>query len=583
MKITKLAGALLFTLSMLLGCNSDNDENTSDNTDTQVRPPNYITLLVDDMGFSDTGVFGGEISTPNIDSLATDGVLLTNFYSAATSTPSRGMLFTGKDHHQAGVGNMGGWMKDRPEQIGQPGYEGLLSLNALPFPQVLQENGYETMVVGKWDLGETPDYYPNKRGFNQTFVLLPGGDTHYLSDANGKSLTSQPPVYYAGLKLKTPYNENGNEVTTFPPNAYSSTYFTDKAIEMLDKNKADENKPFLLTMCYNAPHAPFQAPAEVTAKYIDTYAKGWDVIRQERFERLKQLGIVAQDATLPPRPDSVPAWNDLSDQEKLTEAKRMAVYAAMVDVVDQNIGRLVDHLIEIGEYDRTVIFFMSDNGGAYMEAGAPAKQKFIAQNFTGLEDYENMGGPHSFISSNEGWGMVMNTPFSGYKGDTYEGGIHTNAFVHYPRSEAAGVISNRLSSIMDIAATTMDMSGIKYPDTFNGQPNSPLQGVSMAPLFKGDVSSGDPKRYLAWELDGAKGVRTGGWALSQRWYDDIQCWDGEWHMYDLNTDPFETNDLAESDPAKLLELTTIYQDYAEENGVIELIDPCPYGPDPRIQ
>lgn len=573
MDIRKLALIIFTSLSMIIGCNNDNDVvYVEDETDDPARPPNYITFVIDDMGFSDIGINGGEIPTPNIDQLANGGIILDEFYSAATSTPSRGMLFTGKDNHQAGVGNMSGWIKDREDQIGQPGYEGILSLDALPISLVLQENGYETMIVGKWDLGEELEYYPINRGFDQTFVLLPGGDTHYLSDENGDVLTSQPPALYNRLGRESLYNENGEEFNEFPPHAYAATYYTDKAIEMIDKR--DKDKPFSLSVCHIAPHAPFQAPQEVTEKYIDIYAKGWDLIRQERFERLKTLGSIPFDAELPPRPDSVRAWDDLSEEEQKVEAKRMAVYAAMIEVLDDNIGRLVDHLKEIGEYERTVIFVLSDNGGAYLAAGSNAKQKYVADNFTGIDNYENMGNPTSFISAVEGWGMVNNTPFKAYKGDTYEGGVHTAAFVHYPKSDVAGMITDRLTSIMDIGATMIDMAGIEYPDTYNGKPNLPLQGISMAKLFKGDLSN-DPERWIAWELDGAKGVRVGDWTLSQRWHVDEECWDSDWHLYNLAIDPFELNDLAESEPDKLQELVAIYEQYAEENGVIE-VSACPY-------
>lgn len=579
MEMKKLAGALLVSLTMVMGCGDDDDNNNNNATDAtpsepdeQTAPPNYLTILVDDMGYSDIGINGGEIPTPNIDELANWGIILDEFYSGATSTPSRGMLFTGKDNHQAGVGNMGGWIRDREEQIGQPGYEGLLSLDALPISQVLQDNGYETMVVGKWDLGEEPEYYPINRGFDRTFVLLPGGDTHYLSDENGDVLTSQPPAAYNRLGRESLYNENGQEFKDFPPNAYSADYYTDKAIEMLSTR--DRSKPFYLNICHIVPHAPFQAPQEIIEKYIDVYARGWDVIRQERFERLKQMGHIPMDAVMPVRPDSVTAWEDLSAEEQQTEAKRMAVYAAMIEILDTNVGRVVDHLKAIGDYENTVIFFLSDNGAAFMPAGAPAKQAYVAENFTGIEEYETMGGPRSFIPANEGWGWVSSTPFRGYKGDTYEGGVHTAAFVHYPRSEVAGVQTSRLSSVMDLAATMVDMADIPYPDTFNGSPNSPLQGVSMAALFEGSLDP-DPERWIAWELDGCKGVRVGDWTLSQQWHAEEQCWDEDWHLYNLESDPFELTDLADTEPEKLQELVAIYEQYAEENGVIE-VPPCPY-------
>ena len=574
MNIRKWAVVVFASLNIIMGCGDDGDDANSVTTEPEepVRPPNYITLVIDDMGFSDLGLFGGEVPTPNIDQLASDGIILNNFYCGPTSTPSRGMLFTGKDNHPAGTGNMAGYMLSRPEQQGQPGYEGIMSLDVLPFAQVLQENGYHNMIVGKWDLGEEPDYYPINRGFDQTFVLLPGGDTHYLSDENGDVLTSHDPAKYASLGRESLYNKNGQEFKDFPPNAYAARYYTDMAIEMLDNR--DKDKPFYLSFCHISPHSPLQAPGEVIDKYLEVYARGWDALRAERFEHIRSMGIFPENAELPPRPDEVPAWDSLSEGEQMTEAKRMATYAAMIDILDENIGRLTDHLREIGEYDNTVIFFLSDNGGEYKAAGrAPSRTQYLAENFSGDEDYENMGGPHSYITQTIGWGMLSNTPFRRYKRDTYEGGVHTVAFAHYPKSGVTGVKSDRLSSIMDIAPTLLDMADIEYPDTFNGSPNPPLQGISMAGLFDG-AEDWDPERWIAWELDGVKGVRKGSWKLSQQRNDGTECWYDDWHLFNLADDPFERYDLADTEPEKLQEMVAIYERYAEENGVIEL-NPCP--------
>jgi len=525
------------------------------------KKPNFVTIVIDDMGFSDMGAFGGEVPTPNLGELIDTGTILTNFYAAPTSTPSRAILFTGKDSHPAGVGNMSGFMAGRPEQQGQPGYEGVLSLDALPFPELLQANGYHTMMTGKWDLGEEPGFYASDRGFDQTFVLLPGGDMHFLSDENGKVVTSQPPGYYAKLGRTSPYNENGQEVTEFPPNAYSSTLYTDKAIEMLDNR--DTSKPFYLNVSHIATHFPLQAPAEITAKYIEVYAQGWDVLREQRFENLKALGLVSQDAEQPPRWDNVPAWDSLDAEEQKFQAKSMAVYAAMTEILDTEVGRLVEHLKNIGEYDNTVFFVYSDNGGAFQLAGNPAKQAFVAENFTDDTNYEDMGNISSYIGYGIEWSMLSNTPFNNHKSTTFDGGIHVPGFVHYPQSKLSGIQYDCLHSSMDIAPTVLDMAGIAYPDTYNGKPISPMQGISMAGIFDGILHCNND-RWLGWEMDGIKGVRQGNWKLAQQLNDE------NFYLFDLWTDPFELNDLSDSEPEKFGEMLGIYQQYVQENGVIEV-------------
>lgn len=262
MYITKWVGTVILASTITVGgCRNKND-NASQNVDTgKDRPPNFITLVLDDMGIADLGIFGGEIPTPNIDQLAEEGIILDNFYAAPTSTPSRGMLFTGKDHHQAGVGSMKAWIHG--DQIGDPNYHARLSLDALPFPELLQQNGYHTMMTGKWDLGETSEYYPINRGFTETrATLLLGTETHY-SEKDGSVIKESIAEHYKGLKRKSevvsPYNEMGEELEKFPREFYSTDYYTDMGIQML--NNRDKDKPFYLNISYTAPHNPLQAPA----------------------------------------------------------------------------------------------------------------------------------------------------------------------------------------------------------------------------------------------------------------------------------------------------------------------------------
>jgi arylsulfatase len=424
------------------------------------KGPNFVNIVIDDMGFSDLGAFGGEINTPHLDELAGKGTILRNFYASPTSTPSRGMLFTGKDMHQVGTGNLVGWANSRPPQKGLSGYLGDLSEEALPFPELLQKNGYHTMMVGKWDLGSEAGRFPTDRGFDQSLVLVPGGDVHYITDDNGKIIRSRPPTQKCSddtQKECTSYNENGEKFADFPKNAYATEFYTSEAIKMLEKwnqeNVLSSNpEPFYLNVSHIAPHSPFQAPANIIEEYELIYTKGWDIIRKERFDRLKELGFVSPEAQLPPRPKEIQAWYELSQEQQQIEAKRMAVYAAMIHVMDQQVGKLIDHLKEIGQYNNTVFLVLSDNGGAFVPTGGPQRSRdYRNDTFSGdcrsgvfdensekvskkcREDYGNMGNASSFINPNHGWGTVANTPFNRYKGDTFEGGVHTAAFVYYPK------------------------------------------------------------------------------------------------------------------------------------------------------
>jgi len=580
MKLKQTVAAICATSAVVSGAMTPLQEAIAQ----EVNKPNFVTIVIDDMGYSDLGVFGGEASTPNLDKLATDGMILTNFYAGATSSPSRAMLFTGKDNHKAGMGNMREVMARQPgrvEQPGQPGYEGVLSLDVLPFPQVLQDNDYHTMMTGKWhmggDLENEEAYYGVNRGFSETRgLLLPGGDLDFMISAEGEFLTEHSPlVDENGNVIRTsPYNDNGVETdfTNLPPLTHSTNYYTDSAIEMLkDRNS---NQPFYLNISYLAPHMPLQAPKELIDKYVDIYAVGWEKIREQRFNNLKQLGYIPQHVELSERPGDVSPWDDLSDREKQLEARRMAIYAAELDLLDQNVGRLVQYLKEKGAYENTVFFVYSDNGPANMGFSQPPEgvthHDEMAKEVNELSDADfqqmmtDLGGPTSWISPNPGWGHVSNMPFRNYKGDAFDGGYRGAAFVHYPQAKASGIKTNCLHSVMDIAPTILEMADIKYPTKYKGKTNEPMDGVSMAGVFEGYLVC-NPERWIGFELLGIKGLRKGNWKLAQG--NNMGNIVGLYNVWD---DPFEQNDLSAQYPALYQEMLGLYQQYAEENGVIEI-------------
>ncbi len=586
---TTLASAI--TIALLTGCNDSSGSNTSNSsvdetTPTnvrQVKKPNFVTIVIDDMGYSDLGVFGGEIDTPNMDKLAGDGIILSDFYAAATSSVSRSLLFSGKDNHKNGLGTMRELMKRAPrvEHEGKPGYEGVLSLDTLPFPEVLQDNNYYTMMTGKWHMGgdeeNEEDYYAISRGFSATkSLLLGGGDIDFLVNEEGTFLTEHSDTYGGRKSL---YNDNGVEsdfsqlmatAKATGKAVHSTNNFTNSGIAMLENR--DKNKPFYLNMAYLAPHGPLQAPKDLIDKYYNKYLAGWDVMRAERLKRLKRLGYVAADVALPARPGNVKAWNKLTDREKKFEARRMAIYAAEVDLLDQNVGRLVDYLKKEGVYDNTVFFVYSDNGAAnsvfaHLPKGMVNHDKvdvnaISESEFTTL--LGDLGGSKSFIAPNSGWGSVSSTPFRGFKADSFEGGIRGAAFVHYAKAKTQGVTSNCPYSVMDIAPTVLEMAGAEYPTMYQGKLNPPMDGISMAKLFDGDLSC-DNSRTINFELNGIKAVRQGDFKLSQG--PNLGTHLG---LYNVALDPFEQNDLSIQAPDLYQNMLGLYQQYAEKVGVVEI-------------
>lgn len=543
------------------------------------KKPNFVTIMIDDMGFSDLGGFGGDIDTPNIDKLISKGTQLTNYYSAPTSTPARAMFFTGRDNHAAGVGNMDGYSPDRPPQKGVVGYEGRLTQSLPTFPELLKGNGYTTLMTGKWDLGDKPGEYPSDRGFEKTLVLLPGGDVHFLSDADGKLLTSQPDTYYTGLTspvpgqpVTTPYNKDGLPFSDFPPNAFSTDFYTDQAIEML-KNR-DTNKPFYLNIAHIASHGPFQAPDDLIQKYLPTTQQGYDALRENRFNKLKELGLVKADAVLPPRDMEVTPWDQLTPDQQNIEAHRMAAYYGLIDKLDQSVGKLIDYLKKVGEYENTVFFVMSDNGAAAIESGSPAKQAWILSHFTKdtVDHVDDIGKATSFIPPAEGLGMLSNTPLNRFKAETYEGGIHTPAFVFSAKADvkAQGAKYDCLTSVMDISATILDMTSTAYPTTYKDQPIDALDGQPFSAVFNGDLTCKNPNRALGFEQDSAKMMRVGNWKLAQAWDTDHNRWNGHVALFNLAKDPFEQNDLWQARPGVYKQLKSLYDQYAVKNHVIDV-------------
>ena len=527
--------------------------------------PNILLIVADDLGFSDLGAFGGEIHTPNLDAIAQQGLRLTNFHTASTCSPTRAMLLSGTDHHLAGLGSMAESL--RPEQQGQLGYEGYLNDQVAALPELLNDAGYYTIMSGKWHLGLMPNRFPAKRGFEKSFALLPGAANHYSFEPDiPDEETPRLLKITRGL-----YAEHDDFITELPTDFYSSDYFTDKLLDYLQDEDARQNRPFFAYLPFSAPHWPLQAPQEDIAKYQGVYDAGPEVLREQRLARLKALDLVDHEATVHPVLAHTQFWNDLSEEERKVSARTMEVYAAMVDRMDQNVGRVIEHLKATNQYDNTLIIFLSDNGaeGAQLEAlpvFGPNIQTVIDEYYD--NSFENLGNGNSYLWYGEHWAQAATAPSRLFKAHTSEGGIRTPAFIQYSALQKQQQISHEFLTVMDLLPTILDLLQLQHPGAvYKGRKLVPLRGRSILPylnLQRDYIHTQD--HVTGWELFGQKALRKGDWKAL---FIPAPNGPNKWQLYDLKADVGETQDLAEQYPEKLKELLLEWQIYVDENGVIE--------------
>lgn len=508
----------------------------------QDQRPNILLIVADDAGYADLGSFGGEIQTPNLDALASVGVRFTQFTASATCSPSRSMLLSGTDNHVAGLGSMAEFTA--PNQAGAPGYEGHLSDRVAALPALLAEAGYNTFMAGKWHMGEDPGRIPAARGFARDLALIPGGGSH-LDDMWG------------AMGERQAYTYNGEVLKALRPGFHSSVDYTAAIIANIEEHRGD-GKPFFAYLALQAPHDPFQPPAEWRDRYRGRYDQGYDVIRSARIERMKALGILDPEATVFPRLPNVPAWEALSDQEKRQSARAMELYAAMLEHMDANIGGLIGYLKTAGLHDDTLIIFMSDNGpeGNLMPMGAPWDNS----------RFEDWGKQGTFIQYGPAWAQVGAGPLRMFKGFLAEGGIRVPLIVAGQGVQGSARMSDAFAHVMDIPATILDLAGVAHPDSFKGKPVAPLQGKSLAPILSGESDSvRGPADWIGWEIFGNRAIRQGDWKL---------VWlckpfgPGDWQLYDVKADPGEMNDLSAAHPDIRDDLVRHWDDYAAANNVI---------------
>jgi arylsulfatase A-like enzyme len=508
------------------------------------RRPNILLIVADDLGYSDLGCYGGEIDTPNLDALAANGLRFTQFYSTARCCPSRASILTGQYPHKVGVGHM-------VTDLGHPGYRGRLSENAVTLAEVLQQAGYRTFMSGKWHVG-TND--PTRHGFEQYFGTLISAATFWDS----------------AQYLRLP---QGSKTRSYDGDAfYGTDALTDYALDFLEEARTTPDQPWFLYLAYHAPHFPLHARPEDISKYRNRYATGWDVLREERLARMKQLRLVSRSTRLSPRSrftnhgETVsaenPAWDSLPEERRADLAMRMAIYAAMVDRMDQNIGRVTARLRAKGELDDTLIMFLSDNGACaeWDPFGFDVSSSPNNVLHRG-EDLARMGSRGTYHSVGSGWANASNTPWRMYKHYSHEGGISTPCVMHWPAGvPRRNAIENAPAHLIDLMPTMVQASGAQYPQRINTRETLPMAGISLMPALRGELL---PERTLYFEHEGNRAVREGRYKLTA-------LRGGSWKLYDMERDRTELADLADKQPQRVAVLAKKWDAWAAQNQVTPL-------------
>ena len=499
--------------------------------------PNIVLIMADDMGYSDLGCYGSEINTPNLDKLAANGIRFTQFYNAARCCPTRASLMTGLYPHQAGVGHM----TNDEFNYAKEGYQGNLNRKCITIAEVLKKSDYHTFMTGKWHLGKHPGMWPCDRGFEEYYGIVEGSSGYFKVNP-GRLLS----------RNNTPVD------TIVPPNFYLTDAFSDSAVMFIDKYKNDR-KPFFLYLAYNAPHWPLQAKKEDIKNYIGKYREGWDRIRKKRYQKQIAMGMWEKTFALSPKNDDLmkpgsgqPPWEQIANNENNTAELdlTMAIYAAMIDCMDQGIGRVIDYLKKNGKLENTLILFLSDNGacheGGSNGVGFPGKD---------LDKMKN----GNWVTLGANWAKVSNTPFRYYKSWAHEGGISTPLIAHWPNViKQKGAFTNQPGHIIDIMATVIDIAGAKYPSKYQGDSIRPFEGISLLPVFQGKKREGHD--YICWSHEGKRAIRKGKWKLAA-----VQ--DGDWELYDIENDRTECNNLANINPKVVEELNTSWEEWRQRTFV----------------
>ncbi len=551
------------------------------------RPPNIVLIVADDLGFSDLGSFGAEFATPHLDALARRGARFTNFHVAASCSPTRAMLLTGVDNHLAGVGNMRETIPR--EHFGRPGYLSVLNDRVVTFASLLQDAGWRTYVAGKWHVGKEPHNLPDQRGFDRSLVQGDSGSDNWY--------TAQR---YLDLADKVDWFENGKPAK-MPERYYSSEFFVDRLLGWLRADQAAtaageaartgasgaaspappggsprRDRPFFLYLPFQANHLPVQAPAEFIAKYRGRYDAGWTALRQARRDRAEALGIIPPGTPMAPTPGT-PDWSSLPPAERALRARHMEVYAGMAEAMDHHIGRLIAYLKEIGEYERTVFVFLSDNGAEGSDPYSVLSGRlWLRWQYRG--DIAHLGGPDTYGVIGPHWASTAAAPLAGYKFYATEGGIRVPLVISGVPGMKTDRIHPTFTHATDIAPTLLALAGVPHPGrSYRGRPVEPLAGRSLLPVLLGQSDQvRTPSEPVGYELSGNAALFKGNFKLVRNL---PPMGDQQWRLFDIVRDPGETRDLSAEMPDLFQAMQADYQAYARSHGVL----PMPAGYDPVRQ
>jgi len=524
------------------------------------KQPNIVVLVADDWGYSDVGSFGGEFATPNIDQLAKAGVRFSNFHVAASCSPTRAMLLTGVDNHLNGMGNMDEAMPFVHK--GKPGYEGVLTDKAVTLATLLKDGGYHTYIAGKWHLGKTPATLPGQRGFERSFIQADSGSDNW---------EERPYIF---LYDKASWFDN-DVPTHLPADYYSSSFIVDKTLDYIKSGRKD-GKPFFAYVAFQANHIPVQAPRPLIDKYNGAYRAGWTALRETRRKRAIELGLIAPGAEAVTM-SSTADWDALTPAQQRYEARRMEVYAAMGEAMDQQIGRLVAELKRSGEYDNTVFVFLSDNGAEPTDPyDIPAARLWMYMHYT--RDFDRLGGKGAMSSLGPSWASAAASPLSSYKFFAGEGGLRTPMIMAGVPGMQSNTISGAFTHVTDIVPTLLAAAGVEQPQrSYRGRTVAPETGASLMPILQGRAARVHaPEQPIGYELSGNAALFKGDFKLVRNM---PPVSDNQWRLYNIVTDPGEVRDLSKAMPERFTQMQRDYAAYEKANGV----QPMPADYDYKVQ
>ncbi len=520
--------------------------------------PNFLLVVADDLGWSDLGCFGSEIKTPTVDALADAGAKFTDFHVSVSCSPTRSMLMTGTDNHIAGLGTMAELISDAVR--GKPGYEGHLNDRVVTLPEVLRDGGYHTYMSGKWHLGEEPEHIPAARGFEKSFSMLFGGASYWHDMSGILAVTQEEAEYVRDHKV----------LKSLPRDFYATRNYTDILMDMIRDNRGDD-KPFLAYLAFTSPHDPLHVPEPWLSQYKGEYDDGFGALKSRRSKAAKKAGVFPAKAKAAGLHPLAREWDSFTDEEKEFQSKAMEVYAGMVSNMDYHLGRMINFLKDIGEYENTVIIFFSDNGSNPTRnqdySPGEAGKKFLARFDSSTAA---LGGPSSHYAYGPGWGSACAGPLNHFKLTPGEGGVRSPLIIVGPGIKGQRQI-DAFAYITDIMPTMLEMANVKRPAKYRGRDVAPMRGKSITGLLTGAAKAvRGADEVVCAEMSGGKWARKGDYkaVLIPPPYSK-----GKWELFDLSKDPGETSDLSAKHPEKLEELKAAWKQYSDDVGVVETSGP----------